>query len=220
MFHQLEIDSVILQYQGKSILSDVYISSKTGTITGLLGRNGAGKSSLLKIIFGSLTPTQVSRQIDGKSLTTKPYRKKQIIHYLPQHHFIPSFLSLQSIFNDFNVHFEEFISFFPEFKNHYKRPLGQLSTGEKRIIEVFCILKTKGAFCLLDEPFTFLAPLQIETCKTLIKTEAKHKGFIITDHQYKHVLNIADTVSILENGQTRFIHHPEDLQKLGYNPHL
>ena len=48
----LEVDSVQKQYDGKIILSDVYLKCETGTVLGILGRNGSGKSTLLKIIFG------------------------------------------------------------------------------------------------------------------------------------------------------------------------
>lgn len=52
MINQLEIDSVILELNSKRILQNVYLKSETGKITGLLGRNGTGKSCLMKILFG------------------------------------------------------------------------------------------------------------------------------------------------------------------------
>lgn len=62
----LEIDSVELDFWGKSILAGCYINCKPGEIVGLLGRNGSGKSCLLKIIFGSLNANFKHLRIDGK----------------------------------------------------------------------------------------------------------------------------------------------------------
>lgn len=56
----LEIDSVILEYGLKRILQNVYLKTETGKITGLLGRNGSSKSSLMKILFGELNPSNKS----------------------------------------------------------------------------------------------------------------------------------------------------------------
>jgi len=66
----LKIDSVQLEYQGHKILHDVYLDCGSGCITGLLGRNGNGKSSLLKIIFGTVTPNYKHINADGKIIDT------------------------------------------------------------------------------------------------------------------------------------------------------
>jgi len=64
----LDIDSVILEFGLQRILQNVYLKSESGRITGLLGRNGTGKSSLMKISFGELNPTNKSIRINNKAL--------------------------------------------------------------------------------------------------------------------------------------------------------
>ena len=56
MTNTLEVDSVILEFDSKRVLHNVYLKSETGKVTGLLGRNGTGKSCLMKILFSSLIP--------------------------------------------------------------------------------------------------------------------------------------------------------------------
>lgn len=58
MTNILEVDSVILEFSSNRILHDVYMKSETGKVTGLLGRNGIGKSCLMKIIYGELVPNK------------------------------------------------------------------------------------------------------------------------------------------------------------------
>ncbi|MHC2993727.1 hypothetical protein OB13_19890, partial [Pontibacter sp. HJ8] len=65
MIHKLEADSIQLEFDGRRILSDIHLKCETGGITGLLGRNGQGKSCLMKIIYGSLT-CEKSVRIDNR----------------------------------------------------------------------------------------------------------------------------------------------------------
>jgi ABC-type sugar transport system ATPase subunit len=66
MTHCLEADSIQLEFNGRRILSDIYLKCETGRITGLLGRNGEGKSCLMQIIYGTLA-CEKSVRIDGVS---------------------------------------------------------------------------------------------------------------------------------------------------------
>ena len=65
MSEKLAIDSVMLTFGDKRVLHDVYVQLETGKITGLLGRNGTGKSSLFKILFGKLRADSQSIQMNG-----------------------------------------------------------------------------------------------------------------------------------------------------------
>lgn len=210
MKHQLEIDSVLLKHKDKTILSDIYLASETQKVSALLGRNGAGKASLMQIIFGSLKPQYVSRQIDGIPLVKYKSTTKTLISYLPQH------LTLKRIFTDFQAPFDEFSTLFPECKDFRKKAFARLSGGEKRLVELFVIIKKQALFCLLDEPYANLMPLHIEKVNKLIEKEKQQKGFIISDHQYRSVLQISDTIYFLKEGSTNLISHQEELQKLSY----
>ena len=107
MIHILEVDSVILEFGSKRVLQDVYMKSETGKITGLLGRNGAGKTCLMKVIYGELVLFNKSVRLNGNSIYNK-YRNPDDIRYLPQHRFIPGFLTIKRIFEDFQLDFSDF----------------------------------------------------------------------------------------------------------------
>jgi ABC-type multidrug transport system ATPase subunit len=212
--HLLEADSIQLVFDGRSILSDIYLTSETGKITGLLGRNGAGKSCLLKIIFGSLD-SEKSIRFD-KQPNNQPFKVSKLITYLPQFNFIPKRLSLRRVFQDFDLDYSIFENRFPEFSSKTLSPIGSLSGGEYRLIELYVILKSKTQFALLDEPFTHLSPLQIEKAQELILEEKINKGILITDHLHEAVKNICDNLYVLSNGKTHLTKNLEDLERLGY----
>ena len=160
MKNLLEVDGVILEFGAKRILQDVYLKCETGEITGLLGRNGTGKSSLFKLLFGELTASSQSVRINKNTLMGSN-RSPKDIRYLPQHNFVPNFLTVKSLFRDFEVDFSDLTSNFPEFEKDYKSKLVTLSSGQRRIIEIFVILTSSTKFCILDEPFSQVMPIWI-----------------------------------------------------------
>tara|TARA_R110002124_G_scaffold94717_3_gene238842 strand:+ start:760 stop:1422 length:663 start_codon:yes stop_codon:yes gene_type:complete len=215
MKNKLEVDSVILELDSKRILQNVYLKSETGKITGLVGRNGTGKSCLMKILFGELTPIDKSIRINGQALMSS-YRSPKDLRYLPQTRFVPSSLTVKRVMNDFRLDFADLIYNFPELEKCYHSKLSHLSGGERRIIEIYIILVSETKFCLLDEPFSQVMPLHIDKIKQLILREKENKGITITDHMYQHVIDISDDLYVISNGKTYLTNSPKDLETLGY----
>ena len=217
MKNVLEIDGVILEFNNKRILQNVYLKIEQGKITGLLGRNGTGKSSLMKILFGDLIPQQKSIRLNGRSIL-KANRAPKNMRYLPQSNFIPNTLSTKRVFSDFNLDFGTFTKHFSEFSKYYHSKIKHLSGGEKRIIEIYVLLVSDTKICMLDEPFSQVMPLHVESIKNLILQEKENKGILLTDHLYKHITDICDELYIIENGQTHLTKNKMDLERLGYAP--
>jgi len=215
MTHSLEVDSIILEFDQKRVLQDVFLKNETGKITGLLGRNGTGKTCLMRIIYGELKTNNKSIRLDGKAIFDG-FRCPENIRYLPQCNFIPRNLRIKRIFKDFNLNFSEFIEYFPDFEKYYTFKLRSLSGGESRILEIYSIIASKTKFCMLDEPFTQVMPVHVDTMKSLINKEKKNKGIIITDHLYKHIIDICDEIYVILNGKTYLTKDTSDIIKLGY----
>ena len=215
MIDILEVDSVILEYGTKKVLQDVYLKCETGKITGLLGRNGSGKTCLMKIIYGKLSANNSSVRFNGEALLNTS-RPSENIMYLPQFNFIPKFLTLKRIFKDFKLDFSEFINDFPEFSKYYKSKFIKLSGGEQRIVEIYLIIASNTKFCLLDEPFSHVMPVHIDSIKKLIVREKINKGFLITDHLYKYITDICDNLYVINDGKTYLTNSFQDIETLGY----
>ncbi len=214
MIHTLEADGIQLQLGNRMILSSIYLTCETKKITGLLGRNGQGKSCLMKIIYGTLQ-CEKSVRIDNVSIK-EAYKRPDLLLYLPQFNFIPKSLSLKRIFQDFTLDFAIFIEKFPEFESKYMSSVGSLSGGGHRLVELYIISKSKSYFAILDEPFTHLSPIQIQKVKDLLLREKENKGFLITDHMYRHVLDICDSFYVLTNGKTQLSKDINDVETFGY----
>ena len=212
--HKLEADSIQLQFGDRIILSNIYLKCETGKITGLLGRNGQGKSCLMKIIYGTLNCDK-SVRVDNMA-QHEAFKRPDLLLYLPQFNFIPESLSLKRIFQDFALDFSSFAQRFPEFASTYKLCIGSLSGGGQRLVELYVIVKSKSRFAMLDEPFTHLSPIQIEKVKELLLEEKTNKGLLITDHMYRQVLDICDNLYVLSNGKAHLAKSHVDIETLGY----
>lgn len=214
MTHTLEADSIQLQFDDRRILSDIYLKCETGKITGLLGRNGQGKSCLMQIIYGRLK-CEKSVRFDNAS-QSEAFKRPDLLHYLPQFNFIPKALTLKRIFQDFEVDYSSFENQFPEFKTKYNLSINSLSGGEHRLVELYVIVKSKSLFAMLDEPFTHLNPVQIEKVQDLLLEEKTNKGLLITDHMYGHITQICDNLYVLTNGKTYLTKSIQEIETLGY----
>jgi lipopolysaccharide export system ATP-binding protein len=214
----LHIDSVTKSFNGKKILQDIYIGCETGHITGLLGRNGTGKSTLLKIIFGIIgSETQFIRYND-KVLKNVSDRKHRIA-YLPQDLFLPKYNTVKSLIPLFCNKVNTDLLFASDHIRPFlhEKPKN-LSKGEQRIIEALLILHADTDFVLLDEPFHSLSPKVSETLKRIILQQSKNKGIIISDHNYQDVLDISDRIYLLSDGHLKQIQDLKELQQHNYLP--
>jgi ABC-type lipopolysaccharide export system ATPase subunit len=214
MIHTLQADSIRLEFDDRIILSDIYIKCETGKITGLLGRNGQGKSCLMKIMYGDLS-CEKSVRFDNMA-QSEAFRRPDLLVYLPQFNFIPARLSLERIFIDFELDYLLFTKRFPEFASGSRTSIGNLSGGERRLIELYVVVKSKSQFAMLDEPFTHLNPIQVEKVRELLSEEKHSKGLLITDHMFRHVTGISDYLYILANGKTHVVKNEREIETLGY----
>ena len=211
----LEIDSVELSFDQKKILYGVYLKAETGKVTGVLGRNGCGKTCLLRILFGDLKSKYKNIRLDGNNLKSELYSTNRA-SYLPQHPLLPSNIKLKKAFELFQVDWKLFVNLFDSFKIYANNKTDALSSGELRVIETYLILNSGKSIILLDEPFSFVAPIYVEKFKLLIQTKKKECAIIITDHFYREILDISDSVYLLKNGHSKLIQSKDDLENEGY----
>ncbi|MBC9796241.1 ATP-binding cassette domain-containing protein [Sinomicrobium weinanense] len=214
----LHIDSIRKIFPDKQLLTDVFITCKSGEIVGLLGRNGSGKSTLLKIIFGSIPAENKFVRIDEKVLKGVA-DTRNLIKYLPQDNFLPDHTKVKTIISLFcHKKNAEKIKNYSHIRPLLNRTSKQLSSGEKRLIEVLLIVFSNAKFILIDEPFNGIAPVYKDDIKAMIREQSEHKGFIITDHDYKNITGIATKTILLHDGGTKQISDKDELKHWGYIP--
>lgn len=213
--HTLEVDGVKLSFGERRILESVYLKVDSNRVTGLLGRNGCGKSCLMQIMHGTLNAPDSSVRIDGQRVT---HAYQHGVMYAPQHTFIPGGRRVGNVLKDYNLDFGSLVVAFPAMKTLRLERVSTLSGGERRILEVFIVLSSPQLrFCLLDEPFSQVSPLHAEVLKAMIDNAAHAgKGILVSDHLYRDVCEISDDLYIIADLATHHIALPKELQRYGY----
>jgi ABC-type multidrug transport system ATPase subunit len=214
---KLEADSINLRFGENVVLSDIYAHFTTGNITGILGRNGCGKSSLFKIIFGTQNADYATIRVDN--VYNRSLYKTQQVKYLPQNFIIPANITVRKAISLLDSDAAKCGLYFKTYNIDLNSRMETLSGGQRRLVEIISFLNTKSHFVILDEPFTHLMPLQIESLKELLLSYKNEKCLIISDHQYRHIIDIADSIYLLKDAKTHLLKkgdYREELQRLMY----
>jgi ABC-type multidrug transport system ATPase subunit len=214
----LEVDSIRKQFGTNQVLTDISLKCQPGDIIGLLGRNGSGKSTLLKIIFGTLYTDYKFIRLNGEVLD-QPFKIKNKISFLNQDNFLPKNLTVRQIVNLYSdnpgqngILDDEILEKVIDTRIKY------ISGGESRYLEVKLILNLDSGFVLLDEPFNGISPVHIDLIIDMITEKSRKKGIILTDHDYRNVLDVANRYYLLFDGGLKIIRSKEDLIEWGYVP--
>lgn len=211
----LLVDSVHLEFRDKQVLQSAFLTAEKGKVTGVLGRNGCGKSCLFKCIMGGIKPQNMFIRF-GEEQDTDYAHIGNRVKYLPQNLFMPANMSLDEAFKLYRVDYDGLVSFAPKFHPFQHKRFKELSGGEARVVEMFLVLNTDCEFCILDEPFSNIAPIYVEKMQELIKEQKQHKGIIVSDHLYEAIMQVADDLFLLRDGYTFPIKSREDLIHHGY----
>lgn len=213
--NRLLVDSVHLEFGQLQVLQSAFITARTGRVTGVLGRNGTGKSCLFKCIMGGIRPQNIFIRFNDEQDTDYGHIGKRV-KYLPQETFIPPKMTLGEAFDIYGVNYDGLVGFDPKFHTMQRRQAREMSGGEVRIAEMFLILNCDAEFCILDEPFSNVAPKYVEMMQELILQHKKDKGIIISDHMYESVIGVTDDLFLLRDGYTFPIRSRGDLIHHGY----
>lgn len=215
---RLSAEQVTFAVGGRPIITNGYLSLSRGEVAGLVGRNGCGKTTLLRILYGSLKAAYAQIMLDGNYIT--PGARRNVIVMLPQEPFIPGRISVRQA-TRLLLASEESRNAIE--KNELTAPLidakvNTLSGGERKYLELLLLLHHPAPFLLLDEPFTGLSPLFRERIADLICDMKAAKGILLTDHDYRNVSLISDRILHIGNGAISPVESEDDLREFGYLP--
>ncbi len=216
MKNVLLVDSVRKSFNKNVIVSDISIFCKTGDVIALYGRNGSGKTTLLKVIFGSEKAQNKFISINNK-VYNKPYKKCNLINFSPSFLFLPRNITVRKLTLHWlqksqleNIYEDEIL--IPYLNTKIKH----LSNGLRKYLQVKLILLKEAKFCLLDEPYLGLSPVNIQKINELIQQVSSFKGIIIADHNYHNLSLISNKAYLLKEGVIRIIKSKQDLIDYGY----
>jgi ABC-type multidrug transport system ATPase subunit len=215
---KLIINTVVKAFGSNHVLSDIEFECQIGEIIGLFGRNGCGKSILLKILFGTLKADAIDVKINSKSFDPTKNICNRVIAYLAQDSFLPKDLKVRSVISIYYQDGEQQNRIFydPRIAKIENQIVSTLSYGELRYLEILLISRLPHSFLLLDEPFSMIEPLYQDAIKDLLVSIKKDKGVILTDHYYFDVLQITDKNILIKDGKTIEVENKQDLAENGY----
>lgn len=198
-------------FYGKShILHDLSLEVHQGELVGLFGRNGMGKTTILKSIMGIVPPVKAEILFDGTPLQAlPPYRIPRLgIGYVPQgRHIFPKFTVLENLkiaLVDRRPQKEELdliLDYFPILKDRIHQAGGTLSGGEQQMLSIARALISGPKLILFDEPTEGLMPLIIvKIVKTIQEIHGQGVSILLVEQNIKVAKQICQRVYIIEKG--------------------
>jgi lipopolysaccharide export system ATP-binding protein len=204
---------MVKTYRGRNVVDKVTIKVNTGEIVGMLGPNGAGKTTSFYMIIGLVTPNGGQVLLDGEDITRLPiYKRARLgVGYLSQESSVFKKLTVEEnillVWEAVGVpekqQREMLMPLLKEFNIDHIRKYKSyvLSGGERRRTEVARALAGNPDFIMLDEPFTGIDPVTIESLKDIIAgLRDKGLGVLITDHNVRETLSVCDRAYIMMDG--------------------
>lgn len=200
----LEIKNVHKKYLSHSVLEGVGFSIPRGKIVGLLGPNGCGKTTILKLISGLLQLDEGELRING---ICPGQQTKSMISYLPERSYLNDWMKISDILNLFSDFYTDFDreraeQMLTDLKISKEEKLKTMSKGTKEKVQLILVMSRRASLYLLDEPIGGVDPATREyILHTILKNFDENSSILITTHLIQDVETIFDQVLFLNQGK-------------------
>lgn len=220
----LEIDNLICGYDGQAVIKGISLVLQRGSVTGLVGPNGHGKTTLLRAISGLIQLSSGSIRFKGEVVNGKEANLivgKGIVH-IPQGDLVFKEMTVEenllmgAYLPDAHARREERLNYvhglFPKLKERSTQIANGLSGGERRMLGVGRALMSNSELLLIDEPSLGLAPIIIDQIYDVIK-ELKTEGrtILVVEENASRLMEIAEKIYLLDDGHIVWDGQGEDL---------
>lgn len=200
----VEFKNVYKSFDKKEILKDVSFKIESGKIIGLLGKNGMGKSTIIKLMNGLLTPTKGEILINGK----KPgIESKKIISYLPERSYFDRMMKVSDVLTYFSDFYEDFkieraLKLLEDLNLKEVDSLNKMSKGMLEKLQLILVMSRDADLYILDEPLGGVDPATRDYILDTILSNFKNgSSVLISTHLIQDIERILDDVIFVDNGQ-------------------
>ena len=200
----------------KKILKDVNLKISRGKIIGLLGKNGTGKSTLIKIINDLLIPTSGEVLVNGKSVGIE---SKKIISYLPERTYLDKSMTVNQVieyFSDFYDNFdcEKARKLLADLGLDTSLKLSKMSKGMQEKVQLVLVMSRRAELYILDEPLGGVDPATRDyILDTILTNFNEGASVIISTHLISDIERILDEVIFIDKGQIILTSDCDELRK-------
>jgi branched-chain amino acid transport system ATP-binding protein len=217
---QLRVEDIHTYYGDSHVLHGVSLSVATGEAVALLGRNGAGKTTVIRSVVGFTPPRAGRIVLDGDAIEGWPaYRiARRGVALVPQGRRVFAPLSVRE-----NLllgarapgwTLERIFALFPRLGERQEQMAGTLSGGEQQMLALGRALLTNGRMLLLDEPSEGLSPLIVREIGRIVQgLKGEGLSILIVEQNYHLALQIADRVYVMNKGQIVYEGSPANLAR-------
>ncbi|OLB96566.1 MAG: ABC transporter ATP-binding protein [Candidatus Rokubacteria bacterium 13_1_40CM_68_15] len=218
----LEVQDVHTYYGESHVLHGVSLTVAAGQVVTILGRNGMGKTTLIRSVIGFTPARRGSIHFKGRDVTRwPPFRTVELgMGLVPQGRRVFPSLSVRENLevagrgNDGGWTLERVYSLFPRLKERAVNRANKLSGGEQQMLAIGRALMTNPELLLMDEPTEGLAPLLVrEVGATIARLKREGLSILLVEQNLPMALSVADRVHVLSRGQIVHSSTPEELAK-------
>ena len=202
----IETKQIKKSFDGTMAVDDISLSIKDGSIFGLIGTNGAGKSTFMRMLAGVLKPDSGEIIVDEKKVYNNPEIKAEIC-FLSDDHFFPSNANVRDMEKFYGMMYpsfdhEKYKDMIERFELPSKSKIRNYSKGMKKQLQIILGICTGSKYLLCDETFDGLDPVMRQAIKSIFAGEVAERNFtpIIASHNLRELEDICDSVGLLYKG--------------------
>ena len=212
----LEINNLNKSFDNKEILKDINLSIQSGKIIGLLGKNGVGKTTLIKLINDLLTPTSGEILIKGQKIGVET---KKVISYLPERTYLNKQMKVSEVISYFEDFYDNFDSkkakkLLKDLDLDFNQKLAKMSKGMQEKVQLVLVMSRNADLYILDEPLGGVDPATRDyILDTIVSNFNENASVIISTHLISDIEKILDEVIFIDKGQIVLLSDADKLRK-------
>ena len=218
----IEVKGLSKKYEGNKALNDITLSIQEGVVFGLIGTNGAGKSTFLRTLAGILKPESGMVKVDNQEVYENEVIKRNIFFISDEQYFFANatvddmknfYVKMYPLFDEIR-----YTQLMGQFGLEGNRKINTFSKGMKKQVSVILGICANTKYILCDETFDGLDPVMRQAVKSLFVMEIENRQLtpIIASHNLRELEDICDYIGVLHKGGVLF---SEDLCDLKLNIH-
>lgn len=214
----IELTGVSMSYGKLRSLDNVSATVKDGSIFGLIGSNGSGKSTMLRILCGIIKPESGTVTYDSLPVWENDLVKQDIVYLSDEQYFLPhcTINDMRKLYKTVYTNFSDdtFKKLRGIFTLDCDRKINTFSKGMKKQASVMLGISARPKYLLCDETFDGLDPVVRQLVKRILAEESADGGMttIIASHNLREMEDICDTVGLLHKGDLLFVRELDDMK--------